>query len=210
MSDPDATADGDAAATPPPATPARPRPVRGRRRCRPLASGAGAGSGPCFLAVLALIVIAGLIAARISVNYYVITPGDATPVAQYIEVPPSDNHPLTGKILLTDVFVTQLNALNYLQYTYFDSDSEVVSGPDLLGPAPDEDQFLDQGFLADGPGPVLRHRGGAVPPRVPGERDQRRDARLRDRAGFPGRQGAARGPGDHGGQRHRHADRPAP
>ena len=41
-----------------------------------------------------------------------ITPGDATPVAQYIEVPAADNHPLTGKILLTDVFVTQLNALN--------------------------------------------------------------------------------------------------
>ena len=54
---------------------------------------------------------------------------------------------MTGKILLTDVFVNQLNALNYLQYKYFDSDSEVVSGSDLLGPAPDQDQFLDQGFL---------------------------------------------------------------
>ena len=147
MSDPDATADGDAAATPPPsdagptaagawAPPLPPAGVRRRRRIWPV-----------FLAVLALIVIAGFIAARISVNYYVITPGDATPVAQYIEVPPTDNHPLTGKILLTDVFVNQLNALNYLQYTYFDSNSEVVSGSDLLGPAPDEDQFLDQGFL---------------------------------------------------------------
>ena len=71
-------------------------------------------------------------------NYYVITPGDATPVAQYIEVPAADNHPLTGKILLTDVYVTQLNALNYLQYKYFDSDSEVISGPDLLGPTPEQ------------------------------------------------------------------------
>jgi PDZ domain-containing protein len=103
---------------------------------------------PVFLAALAVIVIAGFIAARISVNYYVITPGDATPVAQYIEVPPTDNHPLTGKILLTDVFVNQLNALNYLQYKYFDSNSEVVSGSDLLGPAaPDEEQYIDQGFL---------------------------------------------------------------
>jgi len=149
MSDPDATTDGDAAATPPPsdagptaagawAPPLPAARVRRRRRRR---------IWPVFLAVLALIVIAGFIAARISVNYYVITPGDATPVAQYIEVPPTDNHPLTGKILLTDVFVNQLNALNYLQYKYFDSDSEVVSGSDLLGPAPDQDQFIDQGFL---------------------------------------------------------------
>ena len=43
-------------------------------------------------------------------------------------MPAADNHPLTGKILLTDVYVTQLNALNYLQYRFFDSDSEVVSG----------------------------------------------------------------------------------
>ena len=76
-----------------------------------------------------------------------LTPGDATPVAQFIEVPAADNHPLTGKILLTDVFVTQLNALNYLQYRYFDSDSEVVSGSELLGPTPDENQYLAQGYL---------------------------------------------------------------
>ena len=76
-----------------------------------------------------------------------ITPGDATPVAQYIEVPAANDHPLTGKILLTDVFVTQLNALNYLQYRYFDSDSEVISGPELLGPMTDETQYLAQGYL---------------------------------------------------------------
>ena len=96
---------------------------------------------------MVVVLAAVLIAARISVNYYVITPGDASPVSQYIEVPAADNHPLTGKILLTDVFVTQLNALNYLQYRYFDSDSEVISGPELLGPTPNESQFLDQGYL---------------------------------------------------------------
>ena len=68
-------------------------------------------------------------------------------MAQYIEVPAADNHPLTGKILLTDVFVTQLNALNYLQYRFFDSDSEVISGRELLGPTLNEGQYLDQGYL---------------------------------------------------------------
>jgi len=146
MSDPDAPADWVAAATPSSST-----------------NGAAASSGGfppqaggrtrgriwpwIVLGVIVVIVVAGWIASRVSVNYYVITPGDATPVSQYIEVPPQDNHPLTGKILLTDVFVTQLNALNYLQYRYFDSDSEVISGPELLGPTPDEGQYLTQGYL---------------------------------------------------------------
>jgi PDZ domain-containing protein len=148
MSDPDATADGEAPATPPSSDAGpteadaslRPPPPVGpprRRRVWPVVFGG----------VVALALLAALVAQHVSVNYYVITPGDATPVAPFIVVPPADNHPLTGKILLTDVYVTQLNALNYLQYQYFDSNSEVVSGPDLLGPTPDESQYLAQGFL---------------------------------------------------------------
>ncbi len=146
MSEPDATADGEAAANPtsPDAGPdagalAPPPPVAPRRRRR---------LWPSVLGVFVVIVVGtALIAARTSVNYFVITPGDASPVSQYIEVPAADSHPLTGKILLTDVFVTQLNALNYLQYRFFDSDSEVISGPDLLGPSTNESQYLTQGYL---------------------------------------------------------------
>jgi PDZ domain-containing protein len=148
MSEPDATADGEAAATPTSsdAAPdgagaqlasAPPIPPERRRRIWPRV----------FVAVVVIVVVATLVAARISINYYVLTPGDATPVAQFIDVPAADNHPLTGKILLTDVFVTQLNALNYLRYQFFDSDSEVISGPDLLGPTPNESQYLAQGYL---------------------------------------------------------------
>ncbi len=100
-----------------------------------------------FGVAVAVVLVAALVAAHVSVNYFVLTPGDATPVAPHIEVPAADSHPLTGKILLTDVFVTQLDALNYLQYRYFDSNSEVVSGSDLLGPTADESQYLAQGYL---------------------------------------------------------------
>ena len=156
MSDPDATAAGDATGVP------SDQPTgRALEHVEGLAPGSDAAAGvgappqdharrrwPIVLVALAvLVVIAGFVAARISVNYYVLTPGDATPVSQYIEVPAADNHPLTGKILLTDVFLTQLNALSYLRYRYFDSNSEVVSGPELLGPTPDENQFLAQGYL---------------------------------------------------------------
>jgi PDZ domain-containing protein len=105
-------------------------------------------------ALVLAVAVAAFIAARISVNYYALTPGDATPVSKFIEVPPSENHPLTGKILLTDVFVTQLNALNYFLYQHvswlynqFEPNSDVISGPDLLGPTSNESQFLDQGYL---------------------------------------------------------------
>ena len=149
MSEPDATADGEAAATPtlhdagpgapaghppPPAPPAVPT---RRRRIWPTVF--------TIAAVILLTVV--LIADHISVDYYAITPGDATPVSQFIEVPAADNHPLTGTILLTDVYVTPLNALNYLQYRFFDSDSEVVSNSELLGPTTDENQYLAQGYL---------------------------------------------------------------
>ena len=131
--------------------PRRRRPDGGRRLAAPRAPAGPAPKRrkwPAVLVVAAVLILVGCwIASRVSVDYYVLTPGDATPVSQYIEVPAADNHPLTGKILLTDVFLTQLNALNYLQYRYFDSNSEVVSGPDLLGPTPNESQFLAQGYL---------------------------------------------------------------
>ena len=151
MSDPHAPADGDALPFPHPPVPApngtgaappqwwAARPASRHRGWRIF--------GAVLLGLVVLLAVAAWIATRISVNYYVITPGDATPVSQYISVPPRYDHHLTGTILLTDVFVSQLNALSYLQYRYFDSDSEVISGPDLLGPSTDESQFLDQGYL---------------------------------------------------------------
>ncbi len=94
-----------------------------------------------------LVLLAGLIADHHTIDYYVITPGNATPVSQYIEVPAADNHPITGNILLTDVYVTQLNALSYLRYRFFDSNNEIFSSQDLLGPSVNQQQFVDQGYL---------------------------------------------------------------
>ncbi len=103
--------------------------------------------GVIVLGFLALVLVAALVAAHIQINSYVITPGQATPVSQYISVPPAYRHPLTGKILLTDVYVSQLDALSYLQYRFFDSDSEIYPGAELLEGAPTEGQYLNQGYL---------------------------------------------------------------
>ena len=144
MSEPDASADGDATANP---TWSDAGPLGPHRCHHRLSSSAGGGGPPCSGSSSSCSFATVLILNRISVNYYVITPGDATPVAQYIEVPVADNHPLTGKILLTDVYLTQLNAFSWVQYTYFDSNSEVISGPELLGPSVNANQYLDQGYL---------------------------------------------------------------
>ena len=140
MSDPHATHEGEIVPTPDswPA-PSSTAPRRVSRRARIWLTAA--------VGLLVVAIVASLIAARVSVDYYVITPGDASPVSQYISVPPADAHPITGKILLTDVFVSQLNALSYLRYRYLDTDNEIFSGSELLGGAPDQSQFLDQGYL---------------------------------------------------------------
>ena len=105
-----------------------------------------------------LVILAAIIAAQITIPYYVITPGDASPVGQYIEVPPADNHPISGKILLTDVFVSQLNALGYLQYRFLDSNNEIYSSQDLLGPSTSSRRVRRPGLPGDGTGPVVRAR----------------------------------------------------
>jgi PDZ domain-containing protein len=97
--------------------------------------------------VVALLVVAAIIAAQVTVPYYVVTPGDASPVGQYIEVPQADNHPISGNILLTDVFVSHLNALGYLQYRFLDSNNEIYSSQELLGPSTSSGEFVDQGYL---------------------------------------------------------------
>jgi PDZ domain-containing protein len=97
--------------------------------------------------LVVLLIVAAIVAAQISIPYYVITPGEASPVGQYIEVPQADNHAISGNILLTDVFVSQLNALGYLQYRFLDSNNEIYSSQDLLGPSTNSNEFVDQGYL---------------------------------------------------------------
>jgi PDZ domain-containing protein len=100
-----------------------------------------------FTLVVALLIVATVILGHWNVNDYAITPGDASPVASFIKVPPKLDHRLSGTILLTDVFVQPLTALTYLEQRYFSSDSQVVPAAELLGPSTPADQLAPQGFL---------------------------------------------------------------
>lgn len=155
MGDITTSADGDAEAIPPPETFAMPA----RRRRWP------------FLVVLGLVAVIGISAIVLEqwkVGYYALTPGDATPVAPFIKVPKELDHPLTGSILLTDVYETQLSALTYLQERYFSSVAQVYSTGQLIGSSTPESQYIAQGYLqmtqaqSDATAAALTHLGYTV------------------------------------------------
>jgi PDZ domain-containing protein len=162
MADGETNAAGETEVIPSPARFVAPRRARRRRWPR------------IVLAVLVLLVVAVVVAGRWSVNYYALTPGDATPVASFIKVPAKLDHRLTGSILLTDVYVQQLNALSYLKERFFSSDAAVLPTAALLGPSTPPDQFAAQGFLemsqaqSSATAAALTHLGYSATPRNAG------------------------------------------
>jgi PDZ domain-containing protein len=162
MGDITTSAAGDAEAIPPPPAFAAPGRHRHRRRHR--------RRWPYFVVIglLAVIVITADVLDHWPVGYYALTPGDATPVASFISVPKKLDHPLTGSILLTDVYETQLNALTYLQERYFSSVAQVYSAGELIGTSTPESQYIAQGYLqmtqaqSDATAAALTHLGYTV------------------------------------------------
>ncbi len=103
---------------------------------------------PLVLTLIAVLLVATVVVlSRWNVNYYALSPGDASPVTSFITVPSDLDHPLTGNILLTDVLVKPLTALTYLQERYLSSDSQVIPAEELLGPTTPPDQLAAQGYL---------------------------------------------------------------
>jgi PDZ domain-containing protein len=135
MADITTSAAGEAEAIPPPETFAVPG--RARRRRWPFV----------FAVVVIVIAVTLVILGRWQVGYYALTPGDAQPVAPFITVPSKLDHQLSGRILLTDVYETQLTVLTYLQERYLSSDAQVYSAGELIGTSTPADQYLDQGYL---------------------------------------------------------------
>jgi Lon-like protease len=67
--------------------------------------------------VVLLVVAASVaIAARVNLNYYAIQPGTAESVQQYITVPKDKERPVEHPVLLTDVLLGRVTALNWLFY----------------------------------------------------------------------------------------------
>jgi PDZ domain-containing protein len=118
------------------ALPAQPRRARRAWRRR-LAWGA--------ISTVAVVVIAAVIAAFVSVPYYAITPGSGTNVSDLVAVPKQLAQEHLGGVLLTDVELVQLHALSYLYYE-LDSNAQVDPSSYLVGNATSS-QYQRQGVV---------------------------------------------------------------
>ena len=98
-----------------------------------------------LLVLLGVIVALVAASALITAPYYELVPGDAVPVAGLITVPAGQGHPLSGKVLLTDVGV---NTMRYIQFVpaWLDSDATIVSSGALTGNLP-VSEFDAQGVV---------------------------------------------------------------
>lgn len=95
------------------------------------------------LVVLSVIVL-GL--AHWNTDEYALTPGDATPIAPLVKVDgvATNRHPDT--IMLTDVYLTQLSALQWIT-THFQSHVQYVPADELVEPGEPEAELNAQGYL---------------------------------------------------------------
>lgn len=86
---------------------------------------------PYVVSVLAILVaVFVIVASRVTVSYYALVPGDAMPVSGLITLPKSEEHPIHGRVLLTDVGVDNLTLLGWIG-AKFNSDDTVVSSAEL-------------------------------------------------------------------------------
>ena len=92
-------------------------------------------------------VLAGAVAycAFKTAPYYEIVPGDAQPVSGLVSVPSAQAHPVTGKILLTDVGV---NTMTYLAFipAWLDPNADIVPAGELTAGLP-VSEFDAQGVV---------------------------------------------------------------
>ena len=93
-----------------------------------------------------LIVVALAAASRITLNYYVLSPGDAQSVGPLIKVPPDKAHRVHGSVLLTDVFLGPVTALSYVP-DLLSGDDQVVPTNELVASGIPTSELTAQGYL---------------------------------------------------------------
>jgi PDZ domain-containing protein len=96
--------------------------------------------------VIALIVLVYEGAIRVSTGEFVLSPGQAQAVGPLIKVPKGPGHHTKGHILLTDVFVSQVSALELL-FDRLNSDDQVLPADELVDPGIPTSELSNQGFL---------------------------------------------------------------
>jgi Lon-like protease len=98
------------------------------------------------LIVVIVVVLAGVVASRINLNYYVLSPGDAQSVGPLIKVPPGRAHHSDGSVFLTDVLLAQVTALSYLP-DRLSGDNQLVPSDEIVSSGVPPSELDAQGYL---------------------------------------------------------------
>lgn len=99
-----------------------------------------------LVVVVVLAVLLAVLASRVQLNEYALTPGDAQAVGPLIRLPAGKGNPVHGRVLLTDVYLTQLTLLDYLPYR-LNGDATLVNADQVVEPGTSSNQLLVQGYL---------------------------------------------------------------
>lgn len=88
-----------------------------------------------LVAVLLVLLAAAVAASFVTLPYYALVPGRAQKVEKLITVPAAQRHRLHGQVLLTDVGVVNVKAIDWIP-DLFDSNVSLVHQQDLTGNVP--------------------------------------------------------------------------
>ncbi len=99
-----------------------------------------------LLALVGALIILLSVLQRWTTNTYALTPGDATSVAPLVTVQGLATDPHRDRILLTDVYLTRLSALQWLAY-HLKSHVEFVPSGALIDPGVPASELTNQGYL---------------------------------------------------------------
>jgi PDZ domain-containing protein len=86
-----------------------------------------------LIGVVLLLVVAAGVAAKITVPYYAITPGNSINVANFIELPQDKVHHHPGSVYMTDVLLTPLTAFDYPYFKFLNSQATVLPNSQVIG-----------------------------------------------------------------------------
>jgi PDZ domain-containing protein len=99
-----------------------------------------------FFSALLVVLLAIVALHSWNLNEYALTPGDATPVAPLVKVEGVATTTHQGKIMLTDVYLSSLNAWQWLTL-HFSSHVQFVGADELVEPGVPTEELGAQGYL---------------------------------------------------------------
>ncbi len=99
-----------------------------------------------FYVIVPIVVGLLIVLGTRNTNDYLISPGNATPVAPLVKIHGVATNPTHDEIMLADVYEQQLNYFGWIK-AHFQSHVQIITASQLVEPGIPLDELLSQGFL---------------------------------------------------------------